>query len=40
MPATKKALKLAGISLNDIDLIELDEAFASQTISVLEQDTK
>ena len=32
VPATKKALKLAGLSLKDIDVIELNEAFASQTI--------
>ena len=28
-PATEKALKLAGLSVNDIDLFELNEAFAS-----------
>ena len=32
VPATKKALKLAGLSLKDIDVVELNEAFASQTI--------
>ena len=35
VPATKKALKLAGLSLKDIDLIELNEAFASQAIGVI-----
>lgn len=30
--AIPKALKIAGISLNDIDVIELNEAFASQSI--------
>jgi acetyl-CoA C-acetyltransferase len=28
-PATKKALKLAGMSVNDIDLFEMNEAFAA-----------
>ena len=32
VPATKKALKLAGLSLKDIDCIELNEAFASQSL--------
>jgi acetyl-CoA C-acetyltransferase len=35
VPATKKALKLAGLSLKDIDYIELNEAFASQAIGVM-----
>jgi acetyl-CoA C-acetyltransferase len=35
VPATKKALKLAGLSLRDIDLIELNEAFASQALGVV-----
>ncbi|MFC2006158.1 acetyl-CoA C-acetyltransferase [Chloroflexota bacterium] len=34
IPATKKALKLAGLSLKDIDLVEVNEAFASQAIGV------
>jgi len=33
--AIPKALKLAGLSLNDIDLIELNEAFAAQSLAVL-----
>lgn len=33
--AIPKALKLAGVDLSDIDLIELNEAFASQTIYVM-----
>jgi acetyl-CoA C-acetyltransferase len=37
VPATRKALKLAGLTLNDIDLIELNEAFASQTIGVVRE---
>jgi len=37
VPATKKALKLAGLSLKDIDLIELNEAFASQALGVVRE---
>jgi len=37
VPATKKALKLAKLSLKDIDLIELNEAFASQAIGVIRE---
>jgi acetyl-CoA acyltransferase len=32
--AVPKALKLAGLSLNQIDLIELNEAFAAQSVAV------
>jgi acetyl-CoA acyltransferase len=35
--AIPKALKLAGLKLADIDLIELNEAFAAQTLSVMKQ---
>lgn len=35
--AIPKALKLAGMNLNQIDLIELNEAFASQSIAVTRQ---
>jgi acetyl-CoA acyltransferase len=35
VPATHKALERAGLSLADIDLIELNEAFAAQALSVL-----
>jgi acetyl-CoA acyltransferase len=35
VPATQKALKRAGLSLDDIDLIELNEAFASQAIACI-----
>ena len=35
IPATKKALKRAGLSLKDIDLIELNEAFASQALACI-----
>jgi len=33
--AIPKALKIAGLSLNDIDLIELNEAFAAQSLAVM-----
>jgi acetyl-CoA acyltransferase len=33
--AIPKALKLAGLSLNEIDLIELNEAFAAQSLAVI-----
>src|SRR6266705_6726089 len=35
VPAMKKALQRAGIQLSDIDIIELNEAFAAQTLSVV-----
>ncbi|MEM7679670.1 MAG: thiolase family protein [Pseudomonadota bacterium] len=35
VPATKKALERAGLKLADIDIIELNEAFAAQSLSVL-----
>jgi len=35
VPATKKALQRAGLKLSDIDLIELNEAFASQAIACM-----
>ncbi len=34
-PATKKALANAGMSISDIELIEANEAFASQSIAVM-----
>ncbi|MGY1745613.1 acetyl-CoA C-acetyltransferase [Blastococcus sp. SYSU D00695] len=34
VPATAKALALAGVTLADVDLIELNEAFASQVLAV------
>lgn len=37
VPATKKALEKAGLSLAQIDLIELNEAFASQALAVIRQ---
>jgi acetyl-CoA acyltransferase len=35
--AIPKALKLAGLSLNDISVIELNEAFAAQSLAVIQQ---
>lgn len=35
VPATHKALKLAGLSLSDIDLVEINEAFASVVLYYL-----
>ena len=35
VPAIQKALKLAGLSLDQIDLVELNEAFAAQVLACL-----
>jgi 3-oxoadipyl-CoA thiolase len=35
VPSTRKALQRAGLSLNDLDLVELNEAFASQSIACI-----
>jgi len=35
VPATKKALKRAGLTVADLDVIELNEAFASQSIACM-----
>ncbi|RUO69650.1 acetyl-CoA C-acyltransferase FadA [Idiomarina ramblicola] len=35
VPATEKALKRAGVSMEDIDVVELNEAFAAQSLPVL-----
>jgi acetyl-CoA acyltransferase len=35
--AIPKALKLAGLKLSDIDVIELNEAFAAQALAVIQQ---
>ncbi|MCF6459907.1 acetyl-CoA C-acetyltransferase [Clostridium sp. Cult3] len=37
IPATKKALEKAGMAVEDIDLIEGNEAFASQSLSVAKE---
>jgi len=34
VPATEKALKKAGMTVNDLDLVEANEAFAAQSIAV------
>ena len=35
VPATQKALQKAGLTMGDIDLIELNEAFAAQSLAVI-----
>lgn len=35
--ATRKAVKKAGWSLHDVDLIELNEAFAVQAVAVMQE---
>ena len=35
IPATRKALKKAGLTVEDIDLVEANEAFAAQSLSVI-----
>ncbi|EXJ09491.1 3-ketoacyl-CoA thiolase [Nitrincola nitratireducens] len=35
VPATQKALKTAGLTIDDIDYVELNEAFAAQGLAVL-----
>jgi len=37
IPATKKALEKANLTINDMDLIEANEAFAAQAIAVLDE---
>jgi acetyl-CoA acyltransferase len=37
VPAMRKALKLAGLTLEEVDLIELNEAFASQVLACLKE---
>jgi acetyl-CoA C-acetyltransferase len=37
VPAVRKVLKTAGMTLNDIDMIELNEAFASQAIGCMRE---
>lgn len=37
VPATKKALNLAGMDIDDIELIELNEAFAAQALAVIKE---
>jgi 3-oxo-5,6-didehydrosuberyl-CoA/3-oxoadipyl-CoA thiolase len=35
--STQKALKRAGLTMNDIDLTELNEAFASQSLACIKE---
>ncbi|MPN40409.1 Acetyl-CoA acetyltransferase [bioreactor metagenome] len=35
VPATRKALERAGLTVDDIDLVEANEAFAAQSLSVV-----
>ena len=37
IPATEKALKKAGLSMDDIETIELNEAFAAQSLYVIRE---
>jgi acetyl-CoA acetyltransferase family protein len=36
VPAMKKALQRAGLQINDIDIVELNEAFAAQSLAVVQ----
>lgn len=37
VPATQKALSRAGLKISDMDIVELNEAFAAQSLSVLKE---
>jgi acetyl-CoA acetyltransferase family protein len=37
VPATRKALERAGVSMDDVGLIELNEAFAAQSLAVIHE---
>jgi acetyl-CoA acetyltransferase family protein len=37
VPAVKKVLKVTGLSLDDIDVVEINEAFASQSIACVRE---
>ena len=37
IPASKKALEKAGWNVNDLDLVESNEAFAAQSIAVIKE---
>jgi acetyl-CoA acyltransferase len=37
VPAIRKALKLAGLTLDDMDLVEINEAFAAQVLACLKE---
>ncbi len=38
VPAMRKALKMAGLKMSDIDLVELNEAFAAQVLACLKEE--
>jgi acetyl-CoA acetyltransferase len=37
VPAVKKVLQRAGVGLNEVDLVEINEAFAVQTLAVMRE---
>jgi acetyl-CoA acetyltransferase family protein len=37
IPASRKALERAGLSVDDLDLVELNEAFAAQAVPVMRE---
>jgi acetyl-CoA acyltransferase len=37
VPAIRKVLKLTGLTIDDIDLVELNEAFAAQVLACLKE---
>ncbi|HSQ36592.1 MAG TPA: 3-oxoadipyl-CoA thiolase, partial [Acidimicrobiia bacterium] len=37
VPATRKALARAGIGIGDLDLVELNEAFAAQSVACIRE---
>jgi acetyl-CoA C-acetyltransferase len=37
VPATRTALARAGLTVDDLDLVELNEAFASQSVAVIRE---
>jgi acetyl-CoA C-acetyltransferase/3-oxo-5,6-didehydrosuberyl-CoA/3-oxoadipyl-CoA thiolase len=37
IPATQKALQRAGITIDDLDLIEINEAFAAQSVACIKE---
>jgi len=37
VPATRKALSRAGLSVDDLDVVELNEAFASQSVACMDE---
>ncbi len=37
VPATRKALERAGLTVDDLDLVELNEAFASQSLVCIDE---